>query len=248
MPDLTINLAELAEPFAIGDIGWRIGQSGLAQATGQPWARAFCYCTARAIQQRLDDVVGPGCWRNEYREWMGGRGVICGLSLLLEGEWVTKWDGAEQGSAGRSRDDDDARPDMSVKAALSTAMKRAAVQWGIGRYLYDVPEQLVQIVEARTQGANFARGKTKGPDPQRFTFWWLPPKLPTWALPRAGADETPTTEQEAELAQLLAESCWSEEERARMRGWMQASAVSTDRFAARLERIRQERARRQEAA
>ena len=61
---------------------------------------------------------------------------LCGISIWdseKEG-WVTKWDGA---------DDTAIEP---IKGGLSGAMKRAAVQWGIGQYLYDIDDMWVDIV------------------------------------------------------------------------------------------------------
>jgi len=92
------------------------------------------YVTNRAIMDRLDEVRGPENWRNEFRIGPGG-GVLCGISIRLGDEWITKWDGAEN---------TDIEP---VKGGLSSAMRRAAVQWGIGRYLYRLPNQWVRIDE-----------------------------------------------------------------------------------------------------
>ncbi|WP_243664619.1 Rad52/Rad22 family DNA repair protein [Rhodothermus marinus] len=76
----------------------------------------------------------PENWRNEFRPGPGG-GVLCGISIRIGDEWITKWDGAEN---------TDIEP---VKGGLSSAMRRAAVQWGIGRYLYRLPNQWVRIDE-----------------------------------------------------------------------------------------------------
>lgn len=61
-----------------------------------------------------------------------------------------------------------------VKGGLSGAMKRAAVQWGIGRYLYALEEGFAQVSE---------RGKLRGKTKQGTDFKWDPPQLPAWALP-----------------------------------------------------------------
>ena len=97
----------------------------------------MAYLTSRAVQQRFDDVCGPGDWRNEFREGPGG-GVLCGISVRVEradgtSEWVTKWDGADNSQV------------EAVKGGLSGATKRAAVQWGVGRYLYDLPATWVRL-------------------------------------------------------------------------------------------------------
>lgn len=163
----------LAAHFAPTDIEWRIGTAGKKDG-GEIWAKAFAYITNRAIQDRLDAVVGPGNWRNEYRPWeIGSPGVLCGLSLKIDGEWITKWDGAEQ---------TDMEP---VKGGLSGAMKRAAVQWGIGRYLYDLPEGWAKVSERGAHYASNVKIKVNGQE-QRIHFKWDPPDLPTWALPEAG--------------------------------------------------------------
>lgn len=163
-----MNLAKLREPFAATDIEWRVGRAG--KNSRGIWAMCLAYITNRAIMERLDDVCGPTNWRNDYREAPAG-GVLCGLSIRVGDEWVTKWDGAEN-------------TDMeAVKGGLSGAMKRAAVQWGIGRYLYDLPEGWATISDS---GRYY--GKTKDGD----VFHWDPPALPEWALPGGSGRPTAT--------------------------------------------------------
>lgn len=167
---LTMNLlAELQKPFDARDIEWRIGSCG-AKTNGSFWAKALAYLTNRAIMNRLDDTVGPCAWRNEFKEWcVGGKpGVLCGLSIKVDGEWITKWDGAENTDI------------ESVKGGLSDSQKRAGVQWGIGRYLYNLDETFVECSKDRPQGNwNYATTKDKLP------FYWKTPTLPAWALPKA---------------------------------------------------------------
>ena len=125
-------LAALADFFDPSDLEWKPGAATRDKKKGL----AMCYITARAIQQRLDDVCGPHNWSNQYTEGPSG-GVLCGISILvLRGEasgWITKWDGAENSQV------------EAVKGGLSDSTKRAAVQWGIGRYLYAVPSQWVPL-------------------------------------------------------------------------------------------------------
>ncbi len=117
-----INFAQLFAPFAVEDIEFRAGATNKEQTS----AMALAYLTSRSVMNRLDEVVGPANWRDEYKPGPDG-GVICGLSLRIEGEWITKWDGAENTQF------------ESIKGGLSDAFKRAAVKWGIGRYLYGTP-------------------------------------------------------------------------------------------------------------
>lgn len=125
--------AALARPFAPEDLEWRLQQTFEDKMRGI----AVPYVTNRAIQNRLDEVVGPENWYNDYKPWHGtGRkeAQICGISIYFEGRgFVTKWDGAE---------DSDIEP---VKGGLSDSMKRAAVQWGIGRVLYSMDTVFVDV-------------------------------------------------------------------------------------------------------
>ena len=125
--------AALAKPFAAEDLEWRIQAAMKDETTGI----AVPYVTNRAIMDRLDSVVGTENWRNEFKPWHSAgnkEAQLCGISIRLNGqEWVTKWDGAE---------DSDIEP---VKGGLSDSMKRAAVQWGIGRVLYKMETVFVRI-------------------------------------------------------------------------------------------------------
>lgn len=121
----------LAAPFASGDIEWRVS----ATAKDKTQGLAVPYVTNRAIQNRLDDTVGVDGWYNEFTPWKNGTAQLCGISIYLNAHnlWLTKWDGA---------DDSDIE---AVKGGLSDSMKRSAVEWGIGRYLYGMTQLWVPI-------------------------------------------------------------------------------------------------------
>lgn len=161
-----INFKALQDFFEADAIEWRIQQAG--EKHGRVWAICVPYVTNRAIQVRLDEVVGPENWRNEFLPGPDG-GVMCGLSIRVGGEWVTKWDGAENTDV------------EGVKGGLSGAMKRAAVQWGIGRYLYALDETFAQVHD---------HGRFRGKTREGSSFRWDPPQLPREVLP-AGADPAP---------------------------------------------------------
>ena len=169
-----IDFKALQDFFAADEIEWRLQQAG--EKNGKVWAICVPYVTNRAIMQRLDDTVGPGNWRNEFKPGPGG-GVLCGISVKIDGEWVTKWDGAENTDI------------EGVKGGLSGAMKRAAVQWGVGRYLYALEESFARVSE---------NGKLRGKTKQGTDFRWDPPALPKWAIPSAKSadrvDATPSEE------------------------------------------------------
>jgi len=158
-----INFKALQDYFEADAIEWRIQQAG--EKHGRVWAICVPYVTNRAIQVRLDEVVGPENWRNEFLPGPDG-GVMCGLSVRVGGEWVTKWDGAENTDV------------EGVKGGLSGAMKRAAVQWGIGRYLYALDETFAQVHE---------NGRFRGKTREGKVFRWDPPQLPREVIPPSAA-------------------------------------------------------------
>lgn len=114
------DFAALSAEFPKAAISWR-AQSVTKDGTK---AMALAYIDARDVMQRLDDVCGPQGWQDRY-EFAGPR-TICYLSVRIGDEWVTKADGAGDTAV------------EAEKGAISDAFKRAAVKWGIGRYLYDL--------------------------------------------------------------------------------------------------------------
>lgn len=113
-----VDFAKLKAPFPRERISWR------AQHVSNGKALALAYIDARDVQDRLDDVVGPENWQNDFPHANGK--TVCRIGLRIGGEWIWKSDGAG---------DTDVEAE---KGALSDAFKRAAVKWGIGRYLYDI--------------------------------------------------------------------------------------------------------------
>lgn len=157
-------MKELQKPFPQNDIEFRLQSTG--KTSKGLWGKCLAYVTNRAIQARLDDVFGCFGWKNEYKEGPNG-GIICGISIKNGDEWVTKWDGAENTNI------------EAVKGGLSDSMKRCAVQWGIGRYLYNLDEGWAQISPNGMFNGVHIDKKTK----QKEYFKWNPPQLPKWALP-----------------------------------------------------------------
>jgi hypothetical protein len=148
---------ELAEPFDPKKIGWK------AQALSKDKTKclAVAYIDARDVMDRLDAVFGVMGWQDDY-EFHADGSVLCALSCLYglpgmaELRWVTKCD---VGSPSEQPDKGDVK-----KAAVSDALKRAAVKFGIGRYLYALDGQWVAYDDkARKPAAT--------------------PALPEWALP-----------------------------------------------------------------
>jgi hypothetical protein len=158
---------KLSEPFRKDDLSWRLQRSG--KSGNGIWAMALVYVTSRAIQERLDEAVGVENWRNEFISLE--KGAMCGISIKINGKWITKWDGAENTDI------------ASFKGGISGSMKRAAVQWGIGRYLYNLKERYVECTMEKSfrEKSGWKTSKTS-PKHGSLTFYWQIPELETWAL------------------------------------------------------------------
>lgn len=123
-------LKSLCAPFPPSQISWRVGtvfnKSGLEST-----ALVLAYLDARDVMDRLDDVVGPANWQCRYSHTE--KKTVCDIGIKIDGEWVWKADGAG---------DTDVEAE---KGALSDAFKRAAVRWGIGRYLYALGDTKAKV-------------------------------------------------------------------------------------------------------
>ena len=187
---MSVDFTKLKEPFQPLDIEWRVQQASAVGA--KPWALVLAYITSRAVQDRLDTVAGPEKWKNEYTKGPDG-GVLCGISIKVGDEWVTKFDGADNTNI------------EATKGGLSSSMKRAAVQWGIGRYLYDVESSFVSMTKNKPADMT---GWHKHYEPKtKENFFWKPPELPDWAKPPRDipdAAQLPSKEQIELIRELAA--------------------------------------------
>ncbi len=121
---------ELSEPFDYDLIKWRVGAKSGDKKSGL----ALAYVDARDIMQRLDKVVGWDGWSNKTTKQ--GDTYICELAV----NGVVKTDGAGGTDV------------EAEKGGVSDALKRAAVLFGVGRYLYYTPPTWVAI---KPQGKSF---------------------------------------------------------------------------------------------
>lgn len=195
MADESTIWERLAEPFAENQVKVRV-QTVVAKRDQQTnrypdnsIGMAIHYIDARNVMQRLDDVLGPENWCDEYSP--GSQVVECRLSLRVSGEWITKADvGYPNGKAS-------AEP---FKDAYSDALKRAAVKWGIGRFLYDMTALKVKVDP---------HGNIKtivGPMDAKTTQEDLPPDASKRAQRKADADSMAGLKHEfAEMMRLAAD-------------------------------------------
>lgn len=136
-PDPTRDLAaRLSAPFPPAVIGWK------PQMVKGNRALVAAYIDARDVMDRLDEVLGTDGWEDEYTPLPDGN-VLCRLTLHFPGRSVVKCD------VGGESDQPDAGD--KAKAAVSDALKRAAVKAGVGRYLYRLPTQWVDYDPTKKQ-------------------------------------------------------------------------------------------------
>ena len=124
------DFAALAAQFPAEAISWRVGSTNRDKTSGL----ALAYLDARDVMQRFDDVCGPSNWQCRYTH--ADIKTVCEIGVKIDGEWVWKSNGAG---------DTDVE---GQKGALSDAFKRAAVLWGVGRYLYDLDSPWVKLQAA----------------------------------------------------------------------------------------------------
>jgi hypothetical protein len=118
--------AALLAPFEEKDLKHRPGRAGMT----------FTYADARAVAQRLDDVLGIECWQFEVKVADGARNVVHGsLAVVIGGKTTIRQDFGYPNSA---------QDDEPLKSAASDALRRCAAQLGVGRSLYS-PDKGVQV-------------------------------------------------------------------------------------------------------
>lgn len=115
-------LDKLSQPIPYS---WRV------QSRNKDKTKAFCsaYIDARDVMRVLDEHC---VWEVQYQEIAGF--IFCGIGITIDGEQYWRWD------CGQRIEDNpqDQMYDQAGKSASSDAFKRAAVMWGVGRFLYDL--------------------------------------------------------------------------------------------------------------
>ena len=186
---MTTTIQKLQTPFHPNDIEWRVQRESRDGGS----VLVLAYVTNRAIMARLDEVFSPFGWQNSFHEGPQG-GLICKLGARASfngepGEWIWKEDGAENTKV------------EAIKGGLSSAMKRAAVQWGIGRYLYNLTDNWAKLQDKKPapngQGQQAAYHKGK---------YWSIPGLPSWALPDSNNGQPGT---DAMLTDGMKKTLWN---------------------------------------
>jgi hypothetical protein len=119
----------LIAPFTPDEVEWKVAGKGGANAR----ASLVAFVSARAVAERLDSVVGCGGWAFDYEVLAMENGEIktCKGTIFIGG--ISKSDVGFSSNWELS------------KGAVSDALKRAGVLWGIGRSLYTLPSVTVTL-------------------------------------------------------------------------------------------------------
>ena len=164
-PDTDALFTQLAEPFGPSEIKWRVTHTSHDGTRGA----VIAFADPRAYTDRLNQLFTPSGWTRNYdvttvsavsrqkRDKIIQTGkvlVTCTLTIARLG--------THSGSGEQWADEQNA-----MTGAEAQAFKRASSCFGLGRYLYNLPETWVDLD---------GQGK-----PTRL------PALPNWALPKANS-------------------------------------------------------------
>lgn len=141
-------LRQLKDPFDPKFVKWRVGATNADKSKGI----ALAYIDSREVKKRLDEVCGLGGWQDRLIYLDGG--FISEIDIKIDDEWITR-----SNAAGNTKVE-------AIKGGASDAFKRAASKWGVGHYLYYLPNVWVPI---QPQGKSYVLAEI--------------PELPEWAMP-----------------------------------------------------------------
>lgn len=115
----------LTAPILPNEIEWRVqSQTSTGKLIVVP------YINNRCVMHRFDAAFGAENWTSEFREISNG--FLCRLTVTINDRTIYREDGASKTNI---------EPE---KGGISDAMKRAAVQFGLGRCLYDYPRVFIE--------------------------------------------------------------------------------------------------------
>jgi len=99
---------------------WRVQAFSKFKATAQ----CVAYIDARDVMDILDKVCSADNWQDDYK-LIDGK-LFAGIGIKSDTGWIWKWDTGVESNIEKE------------KGQSSDAFKRAAVKWGIGRFLYSL--------------------------------------------------------------------------------------------------------------
>lgn len=164
-------LAALEAPFDLADIKWRVTNTATTGSRNGPVLRGqvLAYADPRAYTDRLNELLGPGRWTRDYtvqvvqnfeRKERGATERTITAKIVVTCKLTIHGLGVHTGLGEEWADNENAGT-----AAEAQAFKRACSCFGLGRYLYDLEGQWVDLDEHKR--------------PLQI------PRLPDWAIPKA---------------------------------------------------------------
>jgi len=129
---MAIDYSKLKEPMVFS---WKV------QTANDYGCSCVAYIDSRQVQDKLDDVVGPMNWKSRYYTVGTGSNeqLFCEISIYDEDkrEWISK---ADTGTESMTEKE---------KGLVSDAFKRAAVHFGVGRFLYSLEIQKLKTIKGK---------------------------------------------------------------------------------------------------
>ena len=141
--------AALRQPFNPADVDFR--PQGKPSNGGN--VQVVAYVDARTVMARLDEACGPGGWSFTYEPIVVANGQVQIAKGRLEIHGVVREDVGEASNFDPS------------KGCVSDTLKRVAVQFGVGRYLYDIERTWVKAQGDRLSDETIAHLRAKLPRP-----------------------------------------------------------------------------------
>jgi hypothetical protein len=140
----------LTAPLSPDDVEWRVQ----SQTSDKSMLIVVPYINNRCVMERLDKAFGWDNWENEFKAIEGG--FICTIKVKIGDKVVSKSDGASNTNI------------EPIKGGISDSMKRVAVQFGMGRELYNYPKVFIKTKEkfipqwAKERLYNFVKAFNEG--------------------------------------------------------------------------------------
>ena len=135
------DLSNLTSDTPIEERKYRVGNT--FDYNGKRWANMLCYVDARYVQDKLESVVGIGNCSNSFNEIKGS--LFCTITVTYQRNdgsiaTIQKTDCGTESNVEKQ------------KGEASDAFKRAAVQFGIARDLYNLDQSKHRV--EMVQGTN----------------------------------------------------------------------------------------------
>jgi hypothetical protein len=158
-------LKQLSAPFDLREIKWRVTNTGDQGRRGA----VNPYADPRAYKDRLNSLFSPNGWSESYEVTVvehsirrkGGQAEMITGKILVTCKVSIPGVGEHSGTGEEWSD-----AECAMTSADAQAFKRACSSFGLGRYLYSIPEQWVKLDQKKR--------------PLEI------PKLPDWAKPNGG--------------------------------------------------------------